>query len=404
MVRFELVARDPASGDPRYFHPVFQVGRPGLEFERYYYSCPPALPGETKAVRLCVRNRGHGWGHDAWARLTSLDPNVTILAPESIPLGELAPGSSVTPADSFRVAIENSCPGSWLAAMQLSLRSEACAVTDTFSLLVGAFGFADDMESGGTRWTHGGTGDRWNLSTYRQHSGTHAWYCGDNASHRYSSNMNAWLQTVPFMVAEHCSLRFWRWFSVPNYGVDGIYVVVLWGGVAETLDFMGTGGALGDPRFGIESDWYEEKYDLGWIPVGETIQVKVSFKSDNDGEVGEGFYIDDFRVTGGQPPLTFIAERPRTSGVDLRLSALPSPFSRNVRLRLSGLPGQTALIRVYDAGGRIVNSFAPAGRHGSAELVWHGSDAGGRRLPAGAYFIEARAGDQRRTAKVLMTD
>ena len=38
--------------------------------------------------------------------------------------------------------------------------------------------------------------------------------------------MNAWLTTVPFPAPPGCSLSFWRWFSTPNYGVDGIRVIV----------------------------------------------------------------------------------------------------------------------------------------------------------------------------------
>jgi flagellar hook assembly protein FlgD len=34
--------------------------------------------------------------------------------------------------------------------------------------------------------------------------------------------------------------------------------------------------------------------------------------------------------------------------------------------------------------------------------VWDGRDRSGRRLPAGAYFIEARTGADRRVVQVLM--
>ncbi|UCG42141.1 MAG: hypothetical protein JSU73_09690, partial [candidate division WOR-3 bacterium] len=57
---FDLVAGSPSLGDPRVFHPVLLVGEPVLETERYSYTDPPALPGETKALRVCIENRGHG--------------------------------------------------------------------------------------------------------------------------------------------------------------------------------------------------------------------------------------------------------------------------------------------------------------------------------------------------------
>ena len=404
VTRFELVVRDPVSFDQRVFHPVVQIGRPAMQFSRYYYTRPPALPGETKSIGLCLVNSGHGWAHGAWAELTSLDPHVSVLAPESIPLGEIAPGSACNPSESLWVSIDTSCPGSYLAAVQLTLQAKDYVLTDTFSLLIGEFGFADDMESGDARWTHGGTGDRWNLSTHRSRSNSHSWYCGDSSSHRYSDNMNSWLQTAPFMVAEDCSLRFWRWFSVPNYGVDGIYVVVVRESGADTLDFIGTGGALGGPLAGIESDWYQERYDLGWIPVGETIQIRIPFKSDGDGDIGEGFYIDDFEVTGANPPVTPVLETNSVIGPRLRLSARPSPFRRSVAVRLNGVLGPYASVRICDATGRVVKSFTLASRAGLAELVWNGTDDRGRRLPAGAYFIDARAGNRSARTKTLMSD
>jgi len=404
VVRFELLVRDTASSDQRVFHPVVQIGQPAIRFSRYCYTRPPALPGETKSIRLGLLNPGHGWAHSAWAGLTSLDPHVTVLAPESIQLGEVAPGSACNPSDSLQVSIDASCPGSHLAAVLLTVRCKDYVFTDTFSLLVGEFGFADDMESGDALWTHGGTGDRWHLSTHRSHSGSHSWYCGDSSSHRYTNNMNSWLQTVPFMVAENCSLSFWRWFSVPNYGVDGIYVVVVRGSDADTLDFIGTGGALGDPLCGIESDWCQERYDLGWIPVGETIQVRIPFKSDNDNDVGEGFYIDDFEVTGGDQFATPVLEVVSEIGPRLQLSALPTPFRRNVRVRLNGVIGPKVSVRICDAAGRIVKSFTLASRNGLADLVWNGTDDRGRRLPAGAYFIDARAGIRSARTKTLMSD
>lgn len=399
--RFELlVAADSGS---RTFSPALLVGSPVLELERYFLETPPAMPGETEEVRVAVENEGHGFGHNTRARLFSLDPYLTVLQPETIELGTLDPLTLEVSDERFGVSVSGSCPGSYLARLGLELMPDGCRFVDTFEMLVGNYGFSDDMEAGESKWTHSGTGDRWHLSDYRAHSARHAWYCGDEANHRYAQAMNAYLLTVPFMVAEHCSLSFWRWFSVPNYGVDGIYVVVLHGTSAETLDFIGTGGALGAPGFGIESEWCEERYDLSWIGVGETIQVKLGFKSDSDGEVGEGFYIDDFKVTGGGPPVTFIVtEEPREYGT-LKVRACPNPFTGRLRLDIRGFPAEEVRGRVYDATGRLVTRFSLPFLRARAEWQWDGRDELGVRTGAGAYFIEVSCGPETRLAKVLRT-
>ena len=384
------------------FHPVALVGKPVLKLERYFLREPPALPGTTKKLKIAIDNQGHGFSHGTWAKLFSLDPHVSVLEPESILVGEIDPLELMVAADSFNVSISVSCPGSYLAPIKLETNCENYSFCDTFKLLIGQSGFSDDMESGPAKWTHGGSGDRWNLSTYRSHSSNHAWYCGDDGTHRYSNYMNTYLTTTPFMVAENCSLKFWRWFSVPNYGVDGIYVIILHdGGNADTLDFIGTGGALGNPKFGIECDWYQEKYDLSYLQAGDTIQVKIPFKSDDE-DVGEGFYIDDVEVTGGGQPVTFIkGAEPRTRKA-MRFLSWPNPFMRKISIRLAGCPENMVSGRIYDATGRVARNFSVNARNGQANWLWNGADNKGRRLPPGAYFVEVRSGNETRLGKLLL--
>jgi hypothetical protein len=330
--------------------------------------------------------------------------------------------------------------------MSLQVNADGFTSGDLFRLLVGESGFADDMEHGEAKWSHAGTGDLWHLTSYRTHSGASAWYCGNEGSRLYDIRMDASLMTVPFAVPQGCSLRFWRWFKTPNYGVDGIRVIVVREGAEETLDFLGTGGALRKtgtvprvlalrgtvPVFRVprvqalfssaempgyshrfprrkavavpsessasplinQSGWAEEKYDLSWLGLGEQIGLRFAFVSDGD-TVDEGFYIDDVSVTGGGPPVTVAGVEP---GPDLfpGLDVWPNPFRSLAQIRCGGSGGLPRL-SVYDVTGRLVRRL-PAARI----AAWDGRDDHGRRLPAGAYFIEARTQSERRLAKVLL--
>jgi hypothetical protein len=341
-----------------------------------------------------LRNHGHGIGHGTWAQLVSLDQYVTVLH-DSIGYGEVAPLGSVTANDSFMVSVTTSCPFGYRAMMRLHVVADRCSESDTFYLLVGPSGFSDDMESGESQWTHGGVDDRWHLSTYRAHSGGRSWYCGEEGTQRYSSNMNAWLTTVPLVVAENCSLSFWRWFKVPNYGVDGIYVVVARGSREDTLDFVGTGGALGDPLDVIESDWAQEHYDLSWLVPGETIQVKLSFKSDGD-TIDEGFYIDDVVISGGMPPVLGVtAQEPARMREPLVVT--PNPFRTRTVIRSAVTRGMGE-IGVYDAAGRQVRVLATV----NGRTVWDGRDRHGLGLPEGAYFVRSAGTAAPATVRVVL--
>jgi len=411
----------------RTFFPVLQVGEPVLALDRTWLDRTLA-PGASSGLGVRLENRGHGFGHSTWCRLVSLDSFV-VVTKDSADYGEVQPLSHAGSDDSFVVAASGACPTGHVATMELQVNAGDFSGRDTFELLVGDCGFADDMESGEAKWTHAGIGDLWHRTSYRTHSGSSAWYCGDEGSRLYNNDMDAWLLTVPFAAPEGCSLRFWRWFKTPNYGVDGIRVVVMHGAEEETLDFLGTGGALralpacchseesddeesrlrgesGEiPRYARndrettaaplvnESGWAEEKYDLSWLELGEMIQVRLEFVSDRD-TVDEGFYIDDVRVTGGGRPGAAGVEA--APGLFPSLDVWPNPFHSLMQIRY-GVSGGLPRLSVYDVAGRVVRRL-PAGRIAS----WDGRDNRGRRLPAGAYFIEARTQSERRLAKVLL--
>jgi len=76
----------------------------------------------------------------------------------------------------------------------------------------------------------------------------------------------------------------------------------------------------------------------------------------------------------------------------------PNPFRRTTMVCFGS--GTSRSLEVRDATGRRVRGLWLT-ESGSA--VWDGRDTDGRRLPAGAYFIEARVGVQRRVVQVLLT-
>jgi len=407
----------------RWYFPVLQIGEPILALDRTWLH-QTLMPGTASGLGVRLDNRGHGYGHSVWCRLVSLDSFVAV-AKESANFGEILPRSFGS-GDSFAVTASSLCPVGHVAMMELVVNADGYTVRDTFGLLVGDDGFADNMEYGEAKWTHTGSGDLWHLTSYRTHSGLNAWYCGDEETHQYSDNMDARLLTAPFAAPPGCTLRFWRWFKTPNYGVDGIRVVVMRGGIDDTLDFLGTGGALARdmnelssirivsqaPRGrGVsllsradrvpsrpllnESGWAEETYDLSWLPLGEVIQVRLEFVSDGD-TIDEGFYIDDVRVTGGGPPVG-VAGVEAGPGLFPSLDVWPNPFRSTVQIRY-GIAGELPRLTIYDAAGRLVRRL-PAARIAS----WDGRDQRGNRLPPGAYFIEARTPSERRLAKLILT-
>jgi hypothetical protein len=72
-----------------------------------------------------------------------------------------------------------------------------------------------------------------------------------------------------------------------------------------------------------------------------------------------------------------------------------NPFRTTAHLGLTLPSASPVTVRVVDLAGRVVATLVEgtygAGRH---IVTWSGRDADGRRVPAGLYFAEARAGGE----------
>lgn len=253
-------------------------------------------PGETFGMKVLVKNEGSELARGVTGVLSTSNPYLSVndsnASFASIPSGEV--GSGI-----FEVSVAPDCPLTNFPHFRLQTSTnDGFVFQDSFVLTIGDPGFKDDMESGTSEWTHGGTGDLWHLSHHRSHSGNSSWYNGIEGSWYFNDNMNCWIKSSPFILGPASSLSFWLWYDVTNYGVDGIYVTVVnaSSGVADTLDYIGTGGAL-DSTLNTGNNWLEYRYDLSLIPPGTSVQVCFAFTSDNQyTHDGEGFYIDDVRV------------------------------------------------------------------------------------------------------------
>ncbi len=82
--------------------------------------------------------------------------------------------------------------------------------------------------------------------------------------------------------------------------------------------------------------------------------------------------------------------------------ARPNPFSGEVEVpfRTDGFAAGTPLrVEVFDASGRRLRSWETAASGGSVD--WDGTGAGGRRAPAGLYWMRFRAGGLSQTVKLV---
>lgn len=263
-------------------------------------------PGETFDLIVSVKNLGAELARGVTGYLSSASSYVYI-ADSIASFGDIG-SDEIWNGVFHEVYLLPSCPSISFPTLRLRTQTnDGYVFLDSFILNVGEPGLEDDMESGSSLWTHGGTGDLWHLTSHRKHSGDSSWYNGIEGSWYFNNNMQSWLKSSSFVLGPQSYLTFWLWYDVTNYGVDGIHVEIVnaLSGVPDTLDFIGTGGAL-DSLLNTGNDWLQYSYDLSHIPPGTSVRVRFSFASDNEYTFdGEGFYIDDVRV--GPKTLVWLA-------------------------------------------------------------------------------------------------
>ena len=98
-----------------------------------------------------------------------------------------------------------------------------------------------------------------------------------------------------------------------------------------------------------------------------------------------------------------VAEGPQ-AGLVLRLAVTgPNPATGAARLACEVPAASRARLEVYDGAGRLVRNLAGL-TTGQQTVTWDRTDAFGRRVAAGAYFVRLTAGSDTRAARLLLAD
>ncbi len=355
-------------------------------------------PGEDILLTVQTANSGLAAACSTEALVTSLDPYFT--AEDSVSLaGDIQPdghGLSL-----HRIGISPGCPGQYVGPLEVELRIAGAEVAcDTIYLNVGDLLFSDDCESGAGGWSHDGTLDLWHLSSLRSHSGSYSWYFGTDSTRCYPNNADGTLTSQPLIVGDMSALSFWSWYEVSAFGVDGVFVVVLRNGTPDTLDFVGSGGAL-EPSFldtfETRSDWVRWEYSLDGVLPGDTIQITFGFVSDSD-TIAEGVYLDDIQLASRTPEIT---------GIDVAAGMPAAPgitVSENPALDCAVImmaPLEKKLdIDVYDIRGRLVATLT---KHaGLPSTTWDLKNRDHNRVAPGVYLLQARGLNPPRAHKLVV--
>jgi hypothetical protein len=178
------------------------------------------------------------------------------------------------------------------------------------------------------------------------------------------------------------------------------------------LDLSNDGGQTWVPLARIVTDlpeWQSLRFDLLPEHLAFTSQMRVRVIASDYGSdtLVEGG-IDDLVIQAlRQPTQGVAAGPPAPAGARLALApASPNPFSTATTVT-ADVPGGAGPFRlaVYDVEGRLVRSLAsgtaPARAAGRVPVRWDGTNAAGRAVAPGVYWIRLEAGGAAEAARVV---
>lgn len=351
-----------------------------------------AEPGESVDLNLFIRNEGLLAADNVTVTLNTTHSDITIVNP-SLAIGSISPSS--LRAALTTVQIDAACPVPSFPQIDLLFQSaNGYQFSDSLLLSVGEFGLWDDLENGAANWNHSGTPDLWHLTTHRKHSGNNSFYCGVEGSFVYQNYMANELTCLPVILDQNAELSFWCWYEFPNYGTDGFYVEVDDGSGWQTLDFIGSGGALG--TLNTDNDWLEYTYDISHYPPGTSLTLRFRFVSDNV-DVAEGVYIDDVKIQGREVPIVLNVNPPADNLISgFRLfQNYPNPFNPTTNIKFQIPKSGFAILKIFDILGREVTTLLEKElTPGAYTIQWDGTNESGVPVVSGVYFYRLQVGDK----------
>ncbi len=248
-------------------------------------------PGEFGLLSVALENRGHMDASNVIASISTSADYITILD-TSVEFGDISVGDIAFGSTPFVIQVSPTAPSPVFPTIYLDIETDGgFHFVDSFKITVGLTGMAVYFEDDTAGWTHGGSNDMWHLTSYRTHSGAHAFFSGSEGGN-YQNNMNAWLESPIVILGENSRLSFWTWYELES-GYD-------YGIIEISTNNGSTWTEIGRVN-GNSGGWTQVDINLSSYSAGTAVRFR--FRHTTDGSVTrEGWYIDDVVVTPPNPP------------------------------------------------------------------------------------------------------
>ncbi len=239
----------------------------------------------------------------------------------------------------------------------------------------------------------------WSLSPRPESTGT---YMISSPSMQYQNGM---------------SLSYDYKYTLPMYGGDGYYIILRTSDTADTLAFLGAGGALmprEDALTYIASDWTNVNFEIDDLllntpPVGTEFHLEFVFYyplitldfNDYGNMPAIGIFIDNLELTKEM----LVASEDLVSGVNQQLNVYnyPNPFNPVTHFYIENAAGKRTEIDIYNIRGQCVRTLSAHANDTSNQVItWNGKDTNNNNLGSGVYLYRVQTGKKMRTRKLIL--
>ena len=377
------------------------------------------MPGDTPSISFSVANTGSGNAYTPMLIIFNSSPDI-ILEQDEILLAPLSPHSTADYQSAITLQVLDSAviDNNYMINYIFSAEN-GNLVEGNFLIHIGAlsYSFETDYQTWETVALSSNFVNQWHRSSNRNHTtnGIYSMKFGGNGSSNYASSAYGALISPVMNVSPNCQLKFYHWMSAEKHSTNQSYA---WDGGLVQMSLNGGNWTQITPVGGYpykiynnsaspfsantwvysgNFDWTEAIFELG--NVSGIAQFRWVFGS--DGYVGgEGWYIDDVRITG------YVANEdesiPLAQNVIL-YDNYPNPFNPETTIEFSIPARMPVCLEVFNIKGqlvtRLIDEVLPAGTH---KVVFNGLDINKRNIASGVYYYRIKTPSGVQMRKMLL--
>jgi len=339
------------------------------------FNQPTYTPGQSGTYKVKFMNKGVMPATNVKVILTPGNGNVTI------PTQQYTYSSLATFAQdsaTFNFTVAGAAPNNCGIPLTLTIKLDTTTVYQSAAyILVGAGTVTfNDNASAFSNWTTNGT---WNITTAQFNSSPSSFT--DSPGGNYGNNINT---AMTLSTAINVSstpvvyLSFYHRYAT-EAGYDFCYV--------EVSSDNGTNWQQVASYNGTMTTWTQQTFDITSM-AGASTQLKIRFRLTSDaGQTGDGWYIDDVKLTNYCGNLVGINGN---NNIPLRFALeqnYPNPFNPATVIKYQLPKSSNVKIRVFDLLGQEVAKLVD----GNIEAGYHQVEFNGSDLASGLYLYKIEA-------------